>query len=100
MNLPAFLEKYILRYIPMRGEESEMETAKLFSNGGSQAVRLPKDCRFEGEEEVFAKKYGDIVYLFPKDKAWVLFMDSLELFTNDFMVDGRKQPAQQRRAEL
>ena len=77
-----------------------METAKLFNNGGSQAVRLPKDCRFEGGEEVFVKKHGAVVYLFPQDKAWELFLNSLELFTSDFMADGRDQPDEQRRASL
>jgi len=76
-----------------------METAKLFNNGGSQAVRLPKDCRFEGGG-VFVKKHGDMVCLFPQDKAWELFLNSLELFTSDFMADGRDQPDEQRRASL
>ena len=43
-----------------------METAKLFVNGKSQAVRLPKEYRFLGKE-VGIKKVGDIVLLFPKD---------------------------------
>lgn len=42
-----------------------MPTAKLFRNGNSQAVRLPKECRFEGDE-VIVKKAGDTVVLFPK----------------------------------
>lgn len=37
-----------------------METAKLFTNGRSQAVRLPKEFRFEGDE-VFIKRVGDAV---------------------------------------
>ena len=48
-----------------------METAKIFKNGQSQAVRLPKECRFEGSE-VYIKKMGDIVLLMPKDKPWEL----------------------------
>jgi len=69
-----------------------METAKLFMNGGSQAVRLPKDCRFEGDNEVYIKKHGEIVYLFPKEKAWEVFLESLDMFPADFMADGRNQP--------
>jgi len=69
-----------------------MEAAKLFTNGGSQAVRLPKDYRFEGEDEVYIKRYGEVVYLFPKEKAWEIFLESLDMFTDDFMVDGRNQP--------
>ena len=50
-----------------------METAKLFASGGSQAVRLPKSCRFTGDE-VAAKKVGDIVMLFKPDKALENFL--------------------------
>ena len=69
-----------------------MEVAKLFTNGGSQAVRLPKDYRFEGDEEVYVKKSGEVVYLFPKEKAWEIFLESFDMFTDDFMADGRNQP--------
>jgi len=75
-----------------------METAKLFNNGGSQAVRLPKDCRFDGSSEVYVKKYGDVVYLFPKEKSWEIFLNSLDMFSDDFMADGRNQPPVQDRA--
>ena len=44
-----------------------MDTAKLFTTGGSQAVRLPKDYRFEGSE-VFIRKEGNLVVLQPKQK--------------------------------
>lgn len=40
-------------------------TAKLFKNGSSQAVRLPKECRFKGDE-VIVKRFGDMVILVPK----------------------------------
>jgi antitoxin VapB len=55
-----------------------METAKLFMNGGSQAVRLPKNFRFEGDE-VNIKNTKDGVLLFPKrdaDDAWERFLNS------------------------
>jgi antitoxin VapB len=46
------------------------ERAKIFQNGGSQAVRLPKSCRFdEGQEEVIARRVGKKVILEPVD-AW------------------------------
>ena len=43
-----------------------METAKLFENGRSQAVRLPKKFRFTGEE-VFVRKVGHVVMLIMGD---------------------------------
>jgi len=46
-----------------------MARAKIFYNGGSQAVRLPKSCRFpEGESEVSAKRVGRKVVLEPADE--------------------------------
>jgi antitoxin VapB len=44
-----------------------MRTAKIFTTGGSQAVRLPKDFRFDGEE-VFIRKEGRSVILEPKSR--------------------------------
>lgn len=73
-----------------------METVKLFANGQSQAVRLPKSYRFEGNE-VYARKIGYTVMLFPKDSAWATFLDGLNGFSNDFMSDGRESVVEQER---
>ncbi|MET0535672.1 MAG: type II toxin-antitoxin system VapB family antitoxin [Steroidobacter sp.] len=67
-----------------------MKTAKLFKNGESQAVRLPKEFRFEGDE-VLIKKSGNAVVLLPKKKSWDSLVESLSQFTNDFMTE-RQQP--------
>jgi antitoxin VapB len=75
-----------------------MRTAKLFKNGGSQAVRLPKEFRFEGSR-VFIRKMGDAVVLLPHQDSWDVLFDSLEQFTDDFMVT-RDQPASQVREGL
>lgn len=76
-----------------------MMTAKLFENGRSQAVRLPKEYRFNGDE-VAINKVGDIVILMPKENKWSAFLNSLELFSDDFMSDGREQPSVQEREAL
>lgn len=76
-----------------------MMTAKLFENGRSQAVRLPKECRFTGDE-VAVNKVGDIVILMPKENKWQGFLNSLELFSEDFMADGREQLSMQERESL
>lgn len=62
-----------------------MLTAKLFTNGSSQAVRLPKEFRFIGNE-VYAQKVGDSVILVPKDKAWETFMEGINSFTDDYFT--------------
>ncbi len=76
-----------------------MMTAKIFENGRSQAVRLPRECRFSGEE-VAVNKIGDIVMLMPKDNKWSGFLNSLNLFSEDYMSDGRRDNIPQEREKL
>ena len=73
-----------------------METAKLFKNGNSQAVRLPKKFRFPGNE-VRIFKNGHQVILEPMDKTLDSLFEALYDFPEDFMKDGRNQPAIQKR---
>lgn len=67
-----------------------MKTAKLFRNGDSQAVRLPKEFRFDGTE-VLIKRVGSAVVLLPRAKSWDSLIASLEKFPADFMAE-REQP--------
>lgn len=69
-----------------------MDTAKLFKNGQSQAVRLPKAYRFEGSQ-VYLKRVGNAVLLIPYDDPWQLMWESLDEFTEDFMLE-RNQPTE------
>lgn len=76
-----------------------MKTAKLFKNGKSQAVRLPKHLRFAGEE-VICKKFGpDGVLLLPVQTSWDNLIEGLKGFSPDFMSD-REQPHIQKREPL
>ena len=76
-----------------------METAKIFENGRSQAVRLPKKFRFTGEE-VFVQRVGHVVVLLPKEEAWQTFLDGLNSFTDDFLENGREQETFTKRETL
>ena len=75
-----------------------MNTARLFMNGRSQAVRLPKEYRFDDDEEVFITKVDDMVILYPLRKGWDLLARGIERFTEDFMAE-REQPAQAKERE-
>lgn len=70
-------------------------TAKIFKNGQSQAVRLPKEFRFENQSELFIKNVGNGVLLLPKNdkNVWDRMFDSLNEFSDDFMSQ-REQPEQ------
>jgi antitoxin VapB len=71
--------------------------AKIFKNGQSQAVRLPKEFRFENQDEVFIKKVEDSVILMPKNNKniWEHMFDKLDKFSDDYM-NKRVQPEQKR----
>jgi antitoxin VapB len=76
-----------------------METARVFWSGRSQAVRLPKEYRFEGDE-VRIRRHGSAVILepIPADWAW---LDSLSgPLDADFLDATLEQPPMQERPEL
>ena len=76
-----------------------MKTAKLFKNGDSQAVRLPKEFRFTGDE-VLIKRVGSAVVLLPKAKSWDTLLESLDKFPADFMTDREQPPESEQRSPL
>ena len=76
------IDKNIYVSIYFIREVTKLETARIFTNGGSQAVRLPKNCRFK-EDEVLVNKVGNIVFLIPKDDRWSSMLAGLSLFTED-----------------
>jgi antitoxin VapB len=74
-----------------------MKTAKLFKNGQSQAVRLPKEFRMIGNE-VYIKKQGEAIILLPKENSWAPLFSSLNHFTKDFRIE-RNQPVEDQKRE-
>lgn len=68
-----------------------MDTAKLFSSGRSQAVRLPKQYRFEGDS-VLIKRVGRAVVLLPRAATWESLREALEMFEPGLKL-VREQPA-------
>ena len=76
-----------------------MQTAKVFSSGRSQAVRIPKEYRFDSEE-VFINRVGDAVILTPVGKARDVFREGLSGFTDDFLAEGRPAQLPTEREEL
>jgi len=69
--------------------------AKVFKNGRSQAIRLPKECRVNSEE-VYIEKIGQSLIIVPKDKSkWDIMRNALEAL-EDFDFE-RNQPKVQER---
>lgn len=75
-----------------------MKTARIFRNGQSQAVRLPKEFRFR-DDEVYVKRVGNVVVLVPKSGAWDSLVNSLGKFSPDCFAE-RSQPKVQARKGL
>lgn len=73
-----------------------MNTAKLFTSGHSQVVRLPREFQLPGKE-VLVKHFGGGVLLLPLNDPWQLMQDALEEFEPGFQI-SRDQPAQLERA--
>jgi antitoxin VapB len=67
-----------------------MQTAKVFQNGRSQAIRLPKEFRVAAKE-VYLKK-TPVGFLVIARDPWEMFMEGVHELSADFMADGRQQP--------
>ena len=76
-----------------------MICTKVFTSGNSQAVRIPKEFHIDFSE-LFIKKIGSSIILTPKESNWENLERSLSEFSDDFMMEGRAQPAMQEREVL
>ena len=72
-------------------------TAKLFKNGSSQAVRLPKEYQFS-TAEVYIRKEGDDIILSPRPRDWRSYFESAPAASDTFMADVEDLPLQEREA--
>ena len=62
-----------------------IKEAKIFKNGQSQAVRLPKEFRFDAKA-VYINKLGNNLILIPQDDPWRGMVEACDQFTEDFMT--------------
>jgi len=67
-----------------------MQTAKVFRNGRSQAIRLPKEFRVDAKD-VYLKKTSEGFLVIARD-PWEVFLEGVGELSDDFMAGGRKQP--------
>ena len=71
-------------------KERNMITAKLFLNGGSQAVRLPKEFTFPNMKEVYIHKCGNKIILEPMSHPWASLKKGIALLPDDFEIEREK----------
>ena len=90
------LKKKIQRNRRSATQTNDFPTAKVFQNGRSQAVRLPKEFRFEGSE-IGVGRVGNSVILYPLDDPWAIFFEGAkELSEMDELVREQAQPVRKR----
>ena len=75
-----------------------VKVAKIFQSGGSQAIRIPKECRFEGDS-VQCKKIGSALILFPEKGSWDILFEACGEFSAEIFKD-RVQPPVTRRESM
>ena len=76
-----------------------METAKVFWSGRSQAVRLPKEFRFD-TDQVRIRRQGRAVILEPIAEDWAWLDDLIGPLDDDFIKTATEKPVAQERPEL
>ncbi len=76
-----------------------MPVIKPFMSGPSQIVRIPEEYRLP-DEDIFVNCIGSTLMLTPKSKLPESFRQGLEMFTNDFMNDGRLEETESKRIDL
>ena len=76
-----------------------MHTTRPFMSGRSQAVRIPKEYRFE-DTELIVNRVGRSLMITPRNALRETFFSGLSMFTEDFMADGRPEETPNKRVEL
>ena len=76
-----------------------METAKVFTSGRSQAVRIPKEYRFD-VDEVFINRIGETVVLTPVKSLAAAFEEGARMLTDDYLADGIPDSVPSKRIDL
>jgi antitoxin VapB len=64
-----------------------MDRAKVINKGENQEIYLPQNCHFD-TDEVWINRIGNIVMLLPKENKWESMISSLDMFTDDFLIEG------------
>lgn len=72
-----------------------IKKAKVFKNGRSQAIRLPKEFRVK-TDEVFIRKRGDEIIISTKEPSWEEFLKKPSSFGPNFILERDNDPPQER----
>lgn len=76
-----------------------MKKTTLFKSGNSQAMRVPKEFRFEGGD-VYIQKFGSIAVIIDGKDPWASLKMAQLMVADDFMKNGRQQKRIKKRSGL
>ena len=79
--------------------DSTIHTTKPFMSGRSQAIRIPKEYKLD-DSEVIINRIGDSLVITPKTSVKNTFLNGLQMFSDDFLADGRPEEVSNGRVEL
>ncbi len=82
--------------VDLEVKDSKLPKAKLFQNGRSQAVRLPKEYRFEGSE-IGVGRVGNAVILYSLNDPWAVFFEGAEELSRAELGPLRRDQEQAKR---
>lgn len=71
------------------------KTIDIINQKGYQSIQIPDEMKID-DNKVYLKKLGNIIYIIPFHNPWQNLIESLDIFTEDFM-DDRNQPDVQQR---
>ena len=83
----------------MNTETSAVHRTKPFMSGRSQAIRIPKEYRFD-DEEVVINRVGESLVITPATALRRVFYTGLVMFTEDFLSEGRPEEVSNERVDL
>lgn len=79
--------------------ETTIHITKPFMSGRSQAIRIPKEFQLD-DSEVIINRVGDSLVITPKTAVKQVFLKGLDMFSEDFLSDGRPEETTNRSVEL
>ena len=76
-----------------------METVIVKNEGSRQTITIPEKYK-SSDDEMYINRIGQIIFLLPKADPWTEVLRGLDMFTEDYMEDGRGELAYEKRELL
>ena len=85
-----YVSKKAVQEVFTMAAEGTLYTTKPFMSGRSQAIRIPKELRLD-DTEVVINRVGESLMITPREALERMFFSGIDMFTDDFLADGRPE---------